>query len=104
MRRLTCLVCVMMIAGVAGLFAEPVVVRVPEATGRGFVRLRGPDGTALADGEVLQHRRGATITSRLTFRFHDRSLYDETTVFRQDREFRLISNHVVQRGPAFPQP
>jgi len=44
------------------------------------------------------------VTSRLVFHFKDGSLYDETTVFSQQQQFRLISDRLVQRGPSFPQP
>ncbi|HEY3170419.1 MAG TPA: hypothetical protein VGK08_05390, partial [Thermoanaerobaculia bacterium] len=32
------------------------------------------------------------------------SLQEETAVFSQRRRFRLLSNHLVQRGPSFPHP
>jgi hypothetical protein len=44
------------------------------------------------------------VTSRLVFRFRDGSIQDETTVFSQRRSFRLLSDHLVQRGPTFPLP
>jgi hypothetical protein len=36
------------------------------------------------------------------FRFRDGSTYDETAVFTQKGRFRLISNRMIQKGPAFP--
>jgi hypothetical protein len=83
--------------------ADPVPVRFAEGVSRGFLRLRAANGTALADGELSQRQAGPQVTSRLTFRFRDGSLYDETTVFLQQQHFRLVTEHVVQRGPAFPQ-
>jgi hypothetical protein len=85
------------------LNADPVPVRYTEGVSRGFLRLRGTDGTRLADGELSQHCVGRRVTSRLTFRFRDGSVYDETTVFLQQRQFRLVTEHVVQRGPTFPR-
>jgi hypothetical protein len=41
------------------------------------------------------------VTSRLVFRFRDGSLHDETVVFSQSGSFRLIRDHLVQKGPAF---
>jgi hypothetical protein len=38
------------------------------------------------------------------FRFKDGSLHDETAVFSQRQQFRLISDHLVQKGPSFPRP
>lgn len=86
------------------MYAAPVPVRYIEGVSRGFLRLRGADGANLADGETYQVHRGADLVSRLTFRFHDGSLYDETTVYSQHKQFRLVSEHMVERGPAFPEP
>ena len=41
------------------------------------------------------------VESRLTFRFKDGSLSDETFAFSQRDSFRLLSYRVIQRGPAF---
>jgi hypothetical protein len=62
------------------------------------------DGRLLADGELVQRADGGRMRSRLTFRFKDGSLHDETTVYTQQGQFRLVSDHLVQRGPAFRQP
>jgi len=44
------------------------------------------------------------VTSHLVFHFNDGSLQDETTVFSQRQNFSLITYHLIQKGPAFPQP
>ena len=44
------------------------------------------------------------MTVRLVFRFKDGSVQDETAVYSQRRTFLLISNHLIQKGPAFPTP
>jgi hypothetical protein len=85
------------------LLAERVPVRYAEGVSRGFLRLRADDGTPLADGELIQHCVGSRVTSRLMFKFRDGSSYEETTVFLQQRQFRLVTEHVVQRGPSFPR-
>ncbi len=84
--------------------AEPVAVRHAEGLVHGFLSLRTLDGQLLADGDLLQNVRGSRVTSRLVFRFKDGSLHDETAVFSQRQQFRLISDHLVQKGPSFPQP
>jgi hypothetical protein len=94
----------LVVATVTVTRAESVAVRYVEGVSHGYLRLRTMAGQVLADGELLQHRRGARVISRLIFRFRDGSRFDETTVFLQQRQFRLVSDHVVQRGPAFPQP
>jgi hypothetical protein len=86
------------------LSGEPVAVRYPEGVVHGFLALRTPDGTTIADGDLIQLVRGSRVTSRLVFHFKDGSLHDETAVFSQRGTFRLLSHQLVQRGPAFPQP
>jgi hypothetical protein len=84
--------------------AQQVPVAHLEGLVHGFLTLRTLTGERLADGDLVQTSNGARVTSRLTFHFHDGSLHDETAVFSQDHQFRLISDHLVQKGPAFPQP
>ena len=84
--------------------AEPVLVRHLEGLVHGFLSLRSPDGTTLAGGDLIQNARGERGTTRLTFRFKDGSVHDETAVFSQRGHFRLVSDHLVQKGPAFAQP
>ncbi|HET9267937.1 MAG TPA: hypothetical protein VFO31_07220 [Vicinamibacterales bacterium] len=86
------------------LRAEPVAVRYTEGLVHGFLVLRTLDGRTIADGDLSQVASGAQVTSRLTFRFRDGSLHDETAVFTQREQFRLVSYRLVQRGASFPQP
>lgn len=53
---------------------------------------------------MVQVVHGDRVRSRLTFRFRDGSLDDETTVYTQRGTFRLLSDRHVQRGPSFPKP
>lgn len=62
------------------------------------------EGKILASGDLVQVVRGNRVTSRLSYRFKDGSVDDETTVFSQRGCFRLVTNHHIQRGPAFPHP
>ena len=86
------------------LAAEPVAVRYIEGFVHSFLVLRTLDDKLLADGEVTQTVAGDRVTARLVFKFKDGSLMDQTTVYSQRQRFRLISDRVVQKGPAFPQP
>jgi hypothetical protein len=79
-------------------------VRHVEGTVHGFLALRSKEGKALAVGDLFQVVRGDRVTSRLVFRFKDGSVDDETTVFTQRGNFKLITDHHVQKGPSFPQP
>lgn len=84
--------------------AQAVAVRHPQGTLHGFLVLRTLKGDALADGDVIQVVRGNRVTTQMVFHFKDGSVHDETAVFSQDRSFRLISDHLVQKGPAFQHP
>src|SRR2546430_5526035 len=86
------------------LTADQVPVRHMEGLMHGFLALRTLDGRRLADGEMTQIAEGDRVTSRLIFRFKDGSVYDDTTIFSQRGAFRLLSDHLVQRGPSFKQP
>jgi hypothetical protein len=86
------------------LLAEPVPVRFAEGLVHGFLSLRTTDGALVANGDLIQVVRGDRVTSRLVFHFKDGSVRDETSVFSQRQSFRLISNHLIQKGPTFPQP
>jgi hypothetical protein len=84
--------------------AEPVAVRYVEGLVHGFLSLRSLDGKLLASGDLIQNAKGDRVTTRLVFRFKDGSSHDETAVFTQNGNFRLVSDHLVQKGPAFKQP
>lgn len=98
------IVAVSLIASTSSL-AEPVAVAHWEGQLHGFVALRTLDGTPLADGDLIQttvpSSSGNRVKMRLVFRFKDGSTHEETTVYVQRKTFRFVSNHVVQKGPAF---
>lgn len=83
--------------------AEPVAVRYTEGLTRGFPVLRSVKGEKLAQGDYVQVAKGDRVESRMTFRFKDGSLYDETLVYSQRDVFTLESYRIVQRGPAFAE-
>jgi hypothetical protein len=83
------------------LMAESVTVRYKEGVSHGFLVLRTPDGKPIADGESTQVSRGDRVTNHMWFKFKDGSFYDEKTVFSQRGTFHLLSDHVLQKGPAF---
>ncbi|HTC41270.1 MAG TPA: hypothetical protein VK703_06860 [Candidatus Acidoferrales bacterium] len=88
----------------AALCQSPVTVQYTEGVVHGFLVLSTLDGKALAEGDVTQFARGDRVTSHTILRFKDGSINEETVVFSQRRTFRLISDHQVQKGPAFKQP
>jgi hypothetical protein len=84
--------------------AEPVSVRYAEGVARGFVVMRTLQGTEVANGDLSQVVRGDRVSRRLVFRFKDGSIQDESVVFSQRGTFRLLSDRLIQKGPAFPHP
>ena len=84
--------------------AEPVAVAHAEGLAHGFLVLRSLEGTPLAVGDLIQTSSGNRVTTRLVLRFKDGSTREETTVYTERKQFRLIRNHVVQKGPTFKMP
>jgi hypothetical protein len=82
---------------------ELVPVRHAEGMVHGFLALRTLGGETIADGDLIQTSLGDRVTSRLVFRFRDGSLHDETAVFTQSGNFRLVSDRLIQKGPSFPR-
>jgi hypothetical protein len=107
--HLSCRLLILVMAGglllqAQAVMAEQVPVRHKEGLMHGFLTLRNLEGKTLADGEMTQTTEGDRVTSHLIFRFRDGSRYDDNTIFRQDGRFRLLSDHLIQRGPSFKQP
>jgi hypothetical protein len=103
-RALAVLLTWALLAPAAVLPQSPVTVRHTEGLVHGFLVLRTLDGEALADGDVTQVARGDRVTSHLVFRFKDGSLHDETVVYSQRHNFRIVSDHLLEKGPAFKRP
>jgi hypothetical protein len=66
-----------------------------------FMVARSEAGNTIANGEFSQVVQGDEVTMRLTYRFVDGSIDDETTTYRQQGTFRLVRNHHIQKGPFF---
>ena len=86
------------------LLADTVPVRHTEGLMHGFLVLRTLEGKAIADGQMTQDAQGDRVTTHLIFRFKDGSIYEETTSYSQRGTFRLLSDHLIQKGPSFKQP
>jgi hypothetical protein len=65
---------------------------------------RSEDGKVIANVEFTQVVQDDEVTMRLTYHFVDGSIDDETTTYRQQGTFRLVRNHLIQKGPFFPKP
>src|ERR1700752_394540 len=86
----------------ASASAAPIAVRYKEGLLHGFLVLSTLDGDRIAEGDLTEVPHGNRITSHLIFRFKDASRQEETVIFSQRRDFRIVSYHLVQKGPAFP--
>ena len=89
--------------GTAAL-AEPISVRHIQRPMHRFMVARSEAGKIIASGEFSQVVQGDEVTMRLTYHFVDGSIDDETTTYRQQGTFRLVSNHHIQKGPFFVKP
>jgi len=65
---------------------------------------RSENGQVIARAEFTETVEGDEVTMRLTYRFADGSIDDETTTYRQQGTFQLIRNHHIQKGPFFASP
>lgn len=79
-------------------------MRHAEGSLHGFLELRSTEGRVLAVGELFQAAHGERVTSRLIFRFKDGSVDEDSAVFSQRGNFRLITDHHIQKGPSYPHP
>ena len=92
-----------MTVGTAAL-AEPISVRHIQRPMHRFMVARSENGKTVASGEFSQDVQGDEVTMRLTYKFMDGSIDDETTTYRQQGTFRLVRDHHVQKGPFFAKP
>jgi hypothetical protein len=105
LRATSCLVVIAVVVATIGQpSAEPVAVRYLEGLTHGFLSVKTTDGRLLGGGDLIQTVRGDRVTSRLVLHYKDGSISDETTVFSQRTDFLLLSDHLIQKGPAFKRP
>jgi hypothetical protein len=72
-----------------------------EGSLHGFLVLQTLDGKTIAEGDLIETAKAATVKVQMVFHFHDGSYYEETSEFSQRGQFRLLRNHLVQKGPSF---
>lgn len=84
--------------------AESIPVRHIQRPMHRFMVARSEDGKTIASGEFSQVVEGDEVTMRLTYRFVDGSIDDETTTYTQQGTFRLVRDHHIQKGPFFSKP
>jgi hypothetical protein len=84
--------------------AQPISVRHTQRPTHRFMVARSEAGKIIASCEFSQVVQGDEVTMRLTYKFVDGSIDDETTTYRQQGRFRLVRNHHIQKGPFFVKP
>ena len=84
--------------------AEQIPVKDIQLPRHEFMVARSETGKTIARVEFTQDVQGDEVTMRLTYRFVDGSIDDETTTYRQQGTFRLVRNHHIQQGPFFAKP
>jgi hypothetical protein len=72
------------------LGAGPITVRYPEGSTHGYLAMHTLDGKLVAAGDSIQTVHGGQLVSRLIYRFKDGSIDEDTAVFTQRGQFRLI--------------
>lgn len=99
------LTCIILLSQYPMCAAAPIPVRHLEGVTFGFLTLRNLDGEILASGYLKQVAKPGheVITDDLQFHFKDGSVYRDITKFTQRGTFRVISDQVTQKGPAFKQ-
>jgi hypothetical protein len=84
--------------------AEPISARHIQRPMHRFMVARSDAGKIIASGEFSQVVQEDEVTMRLTYKFVDGSIDDETTTYKQQGTFRLVRNHHMQKGPFFLKP
>jgi len=84
--------------------AESIFVRHSQHPMHRLMIARSETGKIIASGEFSQVVQADEVTMRLTYKFVDGSIDDETTTYRQQGTFRLVRNHHIQQGPFFVKP
>lgn len=76
-------------------------MRQAEGSIHAFLVVQTLDGKTIAEGDLIETASGAKVKIQTSYHFHDGSYYEETTEFSQHEQFRFLSNHLAQKGPAF---
>ena len=84
--------------------AEQISVKHIQLPMHRFMVTRSDAGKIIANGEFSQAVQGDEVTMRLTYKFVDGSIDDETTTYKQQGTFRLVRDHHIQKGPFFAKP
>jgi hypothetical protein len=100
---------VVLLASIGSLYprvssAQQVAVKYKEGVVHGFLAIRTLNAETIAEGDLAQIANGDRVTTHLVYHFKDGSVQEETAVYSQRGSFRLLSDHLLQKGPAFKRP
>jgi hypothetical protein len=84
--------------------AETIPVKHLQLPKHEFMVVRLETGKMIGRVEFTEEVQGDEATMRLTYRFADGSIDDETTTFSDQGTFRLVRDHHLQQGPFFAKP
>ncbi|MGD0730124.1 MAG: hypothetical protein ABR956_02595 [Terracidiphilus sp.] len=84
--------------------AERIAVKHIQLPRHEFMEVRAENGKIIARAEFAEDVQGDEVTMRLTYRFVDGSIDDETTTYRQQGTFQLVRSHHIQKGSFFAKP
>jgi hypothetical protein len=101
---LTVIVVLSLILAPCHLKAAEVAVHHAEGVTHAFLLVSTLKKKTVGVGDLIQFTHGDQVTIELSLHFKDGSVHDETAVYSQRGVFRLLSDHLVQKGPTFPHP
>jgi hypothetical protein len=101
--RLLALIAFIAIWQLKPVFADTVPVRQTDGPVHGFLLVKTLDGKTIGEGDLTETVKAATVRMQTILRFYDGSYYEETSEFSQRGQFRLLRNHLIQKGPSFKQ-
>ena len=84
--------------------AEQIKVKYPQGVLHGFVVVRTEEGKKIGVGDFQQTVSGTRVTAKMALKLEDGSVFEDTAVFSQRVAFRLISDHFLEKGPAYKDP
>jgi hypothetical protein len=88
----------------SGALAERIAVNHTQRPMRRLMVTRSEDGRVIGTCEFQQVVQGNEGTIKLTYRFVDGSIDEETTTYTQQGKFQLVRDHYIEKGPFFSKP
>jgi hypothetical protein len=89
---------------VRSMRSEEIPVKYREGTTHAFLILRSTNKTDIGSGELTELPAGDDrVSVKFTLHFKDGSIYEESSTFSQGGTLRLLTYHLLEKGPTFPQ-